>query len=272
VPTFAGKVYSVTQLVAISHAKSISDAMIPQLMTMKTILLGGFLIGNALSCTSGLAAEHNWGGSVGLTSDFLVRGISRSDHQASLQAEVHIANKAGWMAGVFAASTRLTARENRDAELGGFVGYAWNWNSDWSSKLLASYYSYPWNDLGSAYDYSEFSAELGFRGWLSVSAVYSPDAWRYWRQYGLFSVEAKSVEVNLQSPAWRKLTFNAGAGYSDYSGVAGGGYSYWSAGASYDLAPVTATLGFVDSSSGAKRLFYDNAAQHRWMAALIWRF
>lgn len=226
----------------------------------------------AVGAKSSAAAQPEWGGSIGLTSDYLVRGVSRSNHEASLQAEVHVAGRSGWIAGLFTASARIAPGEKRDAEVGGFIGYAWTWNDDWSSKLAASHYAYPWNDAGAAYDYSEFNAELSYRGWLSLDAVYSPDAPRYNPYYGLLSVQATSVEINLQSPAWHKLMFNAGVGHSQFSGADGGGFAYWSAGCIYDLSPVAVSLGFVDSGAVADDLFYGSAAKQRWVATLIWKF
>ena len=50
------------------------------------------------------------------------------------------------------------------------------------------------------------------------------------------------------------------------------GYVYWSVGAAYDLAPVTVAAAYVDTTAGAKTLFYNAAAAGRWTATVIWRF
>jgi uncharacterized protein (TIGR02001 family) len=219
-----------------------------------------------------VAGQVDWGGSIGVTTDYLVRGISRSNHEASLQAEAHVAGRSGWLAGLFTSSTQFAPGGKRDAELGAFIGYARALNDDWSTKFTVSHYAYPWNDAGAAYDYNEFNADLTYRGWLSLGVLYSPDAPRYNPYYGLFGVRATSVEINLQSPAWNRLSFNAGIGHSQYAGKDGAGFAYWSAGCSYDLAPLAVSLGFVDSGAAAGRLFYESAARRRWVAALIWRF
>lgn len=217
-------------------------------------------------------AAENWGGSVGLTSDYLVRGVSRSDHESALQADVHVATTSGWLGGLFASSARIAPGARRDAEVGLFAGYAWNWNSEWRSKVLMTHYRYPWNPSGSGYNYNELSLDTAYREWLSFGVVYSPDAPRYLPYYGLVSVAANSAEVNLNAPAWHKLTLNAGVGYSHYAGREPGGYAYWSMGCTYDLAPVAISVAFVDSGSEAADLFRARAAQHRWLAAVVWRF
>ena len=218
------------------------------------------------------AADFNWGGSLGATTDYLVRGISRSDHEPSLQAEVHVASSRGWMAGLFTSTTRIVPGARRDAEVGVFLGRAWNWNADWSSKVLVSHYAYPWNQLGSGYDYNELSLDTSFRDWLTFGLVYSPDAPRFVAYEGLIADTALSAEINLQTPAWHRLTFNAGVGYSRYYGDDGQKFPYWSVGCALDLSPVTVSAGFVDAGSAAEELFYQTAARNRWLAAVIWRF
>lgn len=231
----------------------------------------------ALSVVAGMpagaaAADFNWGGSLGLTTDYLVRGISRSDHEPSIQGEMHASSNRGWMAGLFTSSTRIVPGEPRDAEIGVFLGRAWNWNADWSTKALVSHYSYPWNSLGSGYDYNELSLDVSFRDWLSMGLVYSPDAPWFVAYEGLIAAKALSGEINLQTPAWHRLTFNAGLGYSRFYGDDGAKFPYWSVGCALDLSPVTVSAGFVGSGSAAKELFYQTAAQNRWLAAVIWRF
>jgi hypothetical protein len=68
------------------------------------------------------------------------------------------------------------------------------------------------------------------------------------------------------------LSAAAGVGYAHYAGPDPAGYTYWSLGAAYDLAPVSLVLSYVDTSAGAKALFYNEAAAHQWMGTVIWRF
>jgi uncharacterized protein (TIGR02001 family) len=178
---------------------------------MKTILMTGALLITVMGNARAYAADINWGGSLGLTTDYLVRGISRSDHEPSLQAEVHRATTKGWMAGLFTSTTRIAPGQRRDVEIGVFAGRAWNWNADWSSKVQLSHYSYPLNQAGSDYDYNELSLEASFRDWLSVGVVWSPDAPRYVAYEGLIASTAVSGELNLQTPAWHKLTLYGGS-------------------------------------------------------------
>jgi hypothetical protein len=46
-------------------------------------------------------AVDGWGGSLDLTSDYFVRGVSRSDDHAALQLDVHYVDSSGLVAGAF---------------------------------------------------------------------------------------------------------------------------------------------------------------------------
>jgi uncharacterized protein (TIGR02001 family) len=229
-----------------------------------------------LLCTLGASlpchALESWGGSVGLTSDYLVRGISRSNHSAAVQADLHISTASGLIGGLFASSVQIAPGEDRNAEVGAFVGFSLDRRSDWRARILASHYSYVGNQAGSKYDYDELTVEAGYREWLDVTVVYSPNSPRYLTYAGLIGVDATTAEFSVHSPWYRRLAATAGMGYSKIAGPEGAGYTYWSAGAVCDLAPWSISLSYVDTSTAAKYLFYDAAAHDRWMATLIWRF
>jgi uncharacterized protein (TIGR02001 family) len=227
----------------------------------------------AASSPACLAADA-WGGSLALTSDYFVRGITRSNDLEALQLDLHYVDSSGFVAGFFASNTQIDPYERRDAELNGYVGYTWTGSGDWHGRILGGYYAYPWNPEGSRYNYGEVDLDIGYQGWLDIALSYSPDAPRY-AQRGLVGVSAESVEVNLQHSIVGKLSAAAGIGYYTMSGApaaGGAGYVYWSAGIAYDLAPVALAVSYVDTTAGAKTLFYDNAATGRCTGTVIWRF
>jgi uncharacterized protein (TIGR02001 family) len=238
-----------------------------RLLAGGVVLSLGFVIGIPRSVGADL-----WGGSLGVTSDYIVRGISRSDDRPALQLDLHYSTSAGFMAGLFASNTRIDPEQPSNVELDGFVGFAWTAGSDWRGKILASHYAYPWNRAGSGYDYDELDLDVAFREWLDASLIYSPNAPRYLPYHGLLGVTSTSAEVNLQRPVLRRLSALAGVGYSHFDGPDPGGYAYWSIGAAYDLAPVSLVVTYVNTSAGAKALFYNDAADSRWTGTVIWRF
>jgi uncharacterized protein (TIGR02001 family) len=216
-------------------------------------------------------AADTVGGSLALVSDYFVRGITRTNDLEALQLDLHYVDTQGLILGVFTSNTQIDPYERRDAEINGYLGFAWSGEGNWHGRILGGYYVYPWSPEGSRYNYGELSVDVGFQDWLDVGLSYSPDAPRYSRR-GLAGYSAESAELNLQRPVFRKLQATAGVGYYEMSGPGGTGYAYWSVGAAYDWAPVVLAVSYVDTTAGAKRLFYDNAATGRFTGTIIWRF
>jgi uncharacterized protein (TIGR02001 family) len=219
-------------------------------------------------------AANEWGGSAALTSDYFVRGISRTSNDAALQLDLHYSNPNGFVAGVFASNTQIDRSEPRDVELSAFVGFVWNIDEAWRSRVLASHYAYPWNRMGSHYNYDELDLDISYQGWLHFDFGYSPNSPRFlpFPYPGLIGVTEKSAEVSAQRQVFGKLSLTAGVGYSLLDGPESSGYVYWSGGAAYDFRSLTLALAYVNTSAKAKTLFYNVAATGQWTGTLIWRF
>jgi hypothetical protein len=187
-------------------------------------------------------AADVWGGSLDLTSDYLVRGVSRSDDHAAIQGDVHYLSAAGFVAGLFASSARIAQHVGTGLELDGFAGFTWNAGGDWHGKLLLDHYAYVWDGHGVAYDYDEINVD-----------------------------PSESADLNLQAPPLKGLVAAAGVGYSHLDGPDSAGYVYWSIGLNYHLAPVYLALTVI-GTSGAKTSFYDEAAHNRLVGTLSWQF
>ncbi len=232
-------------------------------------------------------AADLWGGSLGITNDYLVRGISRSDDQAAIQADFHYVSTSGFIAGVFASTAKIDHHDSTGAELDAFLGFAWS-TEDWHYKALVNHYAYPGTHdysgydhgqghdrdyrEGHDYDYDELVVDASFRDWLDASVVYSPDFRRDAPYHGLVRGDSISTELNLQYPIYKKLYATGGSGYSYQSGPGSGGYVYWSVGAAYTVGSAALALSYIDTSAAAKSLFYGEAAAGRWAATVIWRF
>lgn len=238
------------------------------------ILAAGMLCRAPFAAADG---ADTWGGTIGLTSDYFVRGISRSNDQPALQGDIHAASSSGFFGGLFASTVEIDSSDPRNVELSAFLGFAWTAGNDWRNKIIIDHYAYPWNQSSAHYDYDELSFDAAYQDWLDLEVVYSPNTPRYvgspFVEYpGLISVTAKSIEMNLQSPRSHRLAATAGAGYSYLDGPAAAGYVYWSLGADYDLAPLSISVFYVETTAAAKTLFYNEAAHGRWAATLILRF
>jgi uncharacterized protein (TIGR02001 family) len=218
------------------------------------------------------ALAEGFGGSLDVTSDYLVRGISRSNDHSALQLDLNYLDPSGFVAGFFASNTQFASNASRDAELSAYLGYVWSQGRDWQGKILVGDYSYPWNQAGSFYNYDEIVLEAAYRDWLRVDIAYSPDTRRYYYDQGVVRGQAEWLELNLQHALIGKLSATAGVGYYQLDGSNAAGYAYWSIGTAYDIAPVTLALSFVGASGEANSLFYNAAVGGRWSGTIIWRF
>lgn len=218
------------------------------------------------------ARADGLGGSLDVTTDYLVRGISRSNDHSALQLDVHYLDPSGFVADFFASNTQFDPDAPRDAELSAFLGYVWPVGQDWQGKVLAGNYSYPWNQAGSLYNYDEIAFEARYRDWLRVDVAYSPDTRHYVYERGPVRGQAEWAEMSVQRPLVGKLSAMAGIGYYVMDGENGAGYGYWSLGAGYDIASVTLALSYVGASREANLLFYNAAVGGRWSGTVIWRF
>jgi len=216
-------------------------------------------------------ADNIWGGSIGVSSDYFVRGVSRSAHEGALQGDVHFATNAGFIGGLFVSTTKFQSDDSRDVELDPFVGFAWT-AGPWRNRMTVAHYTYPWNSAGSGYDYDELSVDLTYRGWLNFNAMVSPNAFRYIPYRGLIGVNAAAAEVNLLWDLHNHWAAAAGLGAEHLAGPDPGTYLYWSAALSYEFAPMTLSVAYVNTDHEAKYLFYDAAARNHWTVTAIWRF
>ncbi len=151
-------------------------------------------------------AADLWGGSLALTSDYFVRGISRSNDHAALQLDLHYVNTSGFLAGLFASNTQIDPGEPRDAESVPTSVTSGLPARDWHGKILGTYYSYPWNQAGSQYNYDEVDLDVAYQGWLDVRLAYSPTRPVTCLRVGLIAVSAESAELNVQRPLIGKLS------------------------------------------------------------------
>jgi uncharacterized protein (TIGR02001 family) len=241
-------------------------------VALANIAAGVLLMAGLLAGSRACRAADGWGGSVDVTSDYLVRGISRSDDHAAAQLDLHYLDGSGAVAGMFVSNSQIDPYASRGAEVNGYAGYTWSAGSDWRGKILAGYYGYPGNADGSRYNYAEVDLDVAYQQWLHAACSYFPDARRYLPSGALIHVNAVSAELNLQRPILGKLSGTAGIGYYDLGEPQPTGYAYWSAGAAYDLSSVSLAVSFVDASSAAKSLFYNAATGGRWTGTILWRF
>ena len=223
------------------------------------------------------AADEHVGGSAALTSDYRLYGLSQSDGNPAMQAEIHYVGNPGarftWFGGLWASTVRLSSRQPTSVQLEGFLGYQWALDADWQLRLAYGHYAHPWNSLLSRYDYDELSAAVAWRDAVSFAVAWSPNTDLYSSDRGYAGNErAVSYELTGHIPVWRTLALVGGVGYRDLQALFDTGYWYASAGLAYDAPRVHLSAIRAVPDNTARHLFYSDAAGPAWIATVLFSF
>ncbi len=221
-------------------------------------------------------AADRVGGSVGVTSDYRLEGLSLSAGKAAAQAELHVQlpteERGGWYAGLWASTVRLANQTSSSGQIGAFLGREFAMGPDWLGSVTVSHYAHPWNALLKQYDYDELTVGASFRDRLKFTAAWSPDTDLY-SHYGFIeNRRSLAYEVTGTLPVRGPVGASVGVGFRDVSDFFDTGYWYGSAGLSYDRGPLHASVMRVQTDRTARRLFYDDIVEPAWVGTVLWIF
>jgi uncharacterized protein (TIGR02001 family) len=221
-------------------------------------------------------AADRLGGSVGVTSDYRLQGLSLSANTAAAQAELHFQqpteDRGAWYAGLWASTVRLSNQSSSSAQIGAFIGRQFAMGPDWSGSVGVSHYAHPWNASLRHYDYDELTIGASFRDRVKFTAVYSPDTDLY-SHYGFIENRTSlAYELAGSMPVRGALAASAGVGFRDVSSFFDTGYWYGSAGLSYDRGRLHASVLRIQTDQTARQLFYSNIVDPAWVGTLLWTF
>jgi uncharacterized protein (TIGR02001 family) len=218
-----------------------------------------------------LCRADGLGGSLGIASDQVLRGLTESDHQLSWQGDLHYGQD-GWYGGVTAYGVRRGLDRSASAGLNLYAGYERQFSEDWRAGVRLRHYDYPGYARRNDYDYDEVSLTLDWRDRLTASVAASPDVYAadYEGNYGRGG--AFTYELGGRQPLpWWGLIVNAGAGYYDLQHQVDTGYLYWSAGLSRQWRSLQLDARYVGTSQEAREHFRD-LAENRLLFSVLWLF
>jgi uncharacterized protein (TIGR02001 family) len=217
----------------------------------------------------GLPDAVSLGGSLGLASDDVFRGVTQSDGQPSPQGDLH-AIVGPWYGGISAEEVRRDD-ERAGPELIGYLGLQQPLGDDWTGRVTLRHYDYPGNRYRSRYDYDELGLSLSWRERLVATVIASPDTYSrdYLGDYG--SGKAFCYELLGRQALPAAFVAVAGAGYYDLRQQIGAGYAYWSAGVERRWRSWAFDLRYVGTDATARERFQDDAG-NRVVASAFWLF
>jgi uncharacterized protein (TIGR02001 family) len=219
------------------------------------------------------AAPPQWGGSITLASDYLLRGVSLSSNDPALSAEVHVQFSGNFFASAGVITSRPRPSADITPELSATLGFAASLDEDWVGRISVTHYETPWSAFPDFYRYDELTAEATWRDRWHLSASYSPNTSRYAPVYGpVWHGNTLVLESSYQQPLRPGLQAFAGVGYYDLDDLFGDGYWYGSFGFSLTRQQWQFDLSWVVPEATAQRLSFPGTADQRLLATLTRNF
>ncbi|MDP1629828.1 MAG: TorF family putative porin [Caulobacter sp.] len=190
---------------------------------------------------AGAAAAQEVSFNVGVTSDYVFRGVSQADEKPALQGGVDVTGGI-FYGGLWASNVDFY--DSTDAEIDAYVGVTPS-AGPVSFDFGAIYYGYVNQPSGADYDFWEFKAAASVPAGpatLGAAIYYSPE---FFGGIG----DATYYEVNAEFSPAEKWTLSAAVGEQTFD--AGGDYSTWNAGVGYAFTDkLSADLRYHDNDIG----------------------
>lgn len=206
-----------------------------------------------------------------LSSDYVVHGVSRSQGDPTLQAQLGAELGAGWSMGLSAATMNLNPGRGPNRELGLYLSRAKSLDRDWTLTGTLATYRYEAQIPGLDYDYSEARVELSWRERLQLGVTVSPDFSTGTRLGVTRDSTTLDSTLTLLLPLSDPLTLSAGIGRFDLSDGLGLRFWYWSAGAVYTGRRLSLALTFTGAEPVTRAMFNDASTGDRLIATVSWR-
>ncbi|HEX2494602.1 MAG TPA: TorF family putative porin, partial [Steroidobacter sp.] len=208
------------------------------LSTRQRILLQSGLVLMQLGAAAGVHAQQKWTVSLGAATDYVYRGVTRSDGQPAAYAGLELHPASGWSAGVWTSTVDLDRDAGNGYEVDLHAARSWSWDAAWDATLSVAHREYLNERSKVDYDYDELSASLSFQQRVTASVAWSPNASLYLYPYGPVHGRAVAYELMIEQPIGARWSVFAGVGRYDLHDLAQDGYSYWSGGLSFTWASV----------------------------------
>lgn len=206
-----------------------------------------------------------------VSSDYVVHGVTRSQGNPIVQAQLGWSGDSGWMAGAWLSTIDLNPGHGPTREIDPYLGKRWILGRDWSLRADATRYLFRPSVEQVPYDYTELRSTLTFRDALELAVGWSPDYSGYsWKGISRGRTML-TYEASGHYPATRWLSLNAGIGRRDLQDAYGASYWYWSAGAATAFDRLSLAVTYIGTSHTAIDLYGSEYAGDRTVATVAWR-
>ena len=205
-----------------------------------------------------------FGGRLGVGSDYVYRGLRLTQSGPAVEALVDVRTESGWVAGAWANRIDL-GLDGRDLETGYFAGLTGRVNPELALDTSIVRYSYH-GQSPLDYDYWEWFGGVSIRERWHVTLGVA----RGWWAADEFT---HLLELNYRRPLAFGVNAEVTLGYNNVSAVFGEDYGHYGVAVMKTFARFTGRVIVTGSSHHARRVLPDSIAPPaRWIAELNWSF
>ncbi|MGH8252408.1 MAG: TorF family putative porin [Steroidobacteraceae bacterium] len=230
------------------------------------------LLAAMMSAAIARPACASLGGAVTVASDYVLRGVSQSDNNPVVQADLHWNFPVGWSAGVWASQLRTQPR-SADDEVAAYLQWQRAISSDFDLGASYTHYQYVNDSRPVAYNYDELAVSLAWRDQLYLAATWTPRLNLYSVPMGLApNRDVYTLEASWHRTLVRRFDFSAGLGFYDPQGVDYGAYAYGNATLGWHYGHWRANLTAIWVQDASHRQYSQGPAGGPLVATVAWFF
>jgi uncharacterized protein (TIGR02001 family) len=237
----------------------------------------GFAAGIAAGITAGMAlfaapaakaqpASHALHGSVTLSSEYILNGLSQTDDEPSLRLSLDFEHQSGFFAGGLLANVDYVAEAQfqapRNTAASVYSGFLWR-RDRWMTNLTVSRYRYP--GIERSYDYTQATINASFRNRFFLAVSRTGD-------YLSIYDNANLYRAGIALPWIRNTEFGVNAGEFRADGpFFDTAYTFWDIGLSRPIGRFAVDLRYHDNTYGFSSLL-GNDADNLWILGMTYAF
>jgi uncharacterized protein (TIGR02001 family) len=171
-------------------------------------------------------ADGPWSASIGVTTDYIFRGVSQTYGGAAIQLGGNYQSPRGWFAGAWGSNVDPYPFRASSKELDLYGGFAWTLGSDFTARATCTRYLYLQDPRPVRYDYSEIALTAAYLDRFAATVSYQPDSTAYSLLGFAHKRPTVAYEVTGRWPVWGRVALSGGLGFYDLNRLFG--VRYWS--------------------------------------------
>jgi uncharacterized protein (TIGR02001 family) len=230
------------------------------------------LLSTALVIAASPSAWAGPGGSIDITTDYVLRGVSQTEGNPAWQGDLHWEFPAGVSAGVWGSQVELVPR-SYSWELDGYLQWRHQLSSDLDLAAAATHYGYPGDPRAFNYNYDDLRLSLTWRDQWQIAASWSPNVTLYSYSEGLSTNRTVyTMEASWHRDLPARLNLTAGVGIYWPPGLDYASYGYGDATLGWKYGHWRVNLALIWVQDATHRQYSPGPAGGPLVATLAWVF